>query len=90
MAFVGSDGAVRKVRLGQGRGLRIIGRAAQTRRNRLRQVHVDRAEPEDNRGGFLARSPGEPEDATALSAGVGWHVGSHVSGVVNLGKSPNF
>ena len=70
----------------QGWELRILGRAAQAGRNRLRQVHVNRAQPEDNRCGFLLPSPGEPEDATAHSVGVGWHVGCHVSGLVNLCK----
>ena len=49
-------------------------------------MHVDRAQPEDNRGGCLRPSPGDPEYVTGRGVGVGWHVGCHVSGVVDLGK----
>ena len=52
----------------------------------LRQVHVDRAQPEDNRGGFLPPSPGKSENATGRGVGVGWHVGCYVNNVVDLSK----
>ena len=70
----------------QGGKLSVLRRAAQAGRDWLWQVHVDRAQLEDNRSGFLARSPGKPEDATARGVGVGWHVGGHISSVVDLCK----
>ena len=70
----------------QERRLRVLKWAAQAGCNRLRQVHVDRTQPKDDGCGVLSRSPGKAEDATTCGAGVGWHVGSHISSEVDLGK----
>ena len=70
----------------QGWQLGVRRRAAQARCDWLRKAHVDCAQAENNRGGFLSPSPSQMEDVTGRGVGVGWHVGCNVDDVVDLGK----